>query len=210
MNSTPHTPSPSATKAVESPMPDPDRRTPARLLALTLAFGLLGAACGLALFYGYWWAGFALLLVRGLIDHIDGFRARNYNERSTFGAVMDDVVDRWLGRAIRVVAKTVPHAKGALPTIARNSMRTAVVSPASGVPASTAPASMAPASTAPASAGAGAGSLQPASSARSAAAEVRGVVEGRRPLRRCFMARTLGPPRADGMRPLVARVTASP
>jgi biopolymer transport protein ExbB len=29
-------------------MPDPDRRTPARLLALTLAFGLLGAACGLA------------------------------------------------------------------------------------------------------------------------------------------------------------------
>ena len=48
MNSTPHTPSPSATKAVESPMPDPDRRTPARLLALTLAFGLLGAACGLS------------------------------------------------------------------------------------------------------------------------------------------------------------------
>jgi biopolymer transport protein ExbB len=29
-------------------MPDPDRRTPARLLALTLAFGLLGAACGLS------------------------------------------------------------------------------------------------------------------------------------------------------------------
>ena len=29
-------------------MPDADRRTPARLLALTLAFGLLGAACGLA------------------------------------------------------------------------------------------------------------------------------------------------------------------
>jgi hypothetical protein len=29
-------------------MPDPDRRTPAGLLALTLAFGLLGAACGLA------------------------------------------------------------------------------------------------------------------------------------------------------------------
>jgi biopolymer transport protein ExbB len=29
-------------------MPNPDRRTPARLLALTLAFGLLGAACGLS------------------------------------------------------------------------------------------------------------------------------------------------------------------
>jgi phosphatidylglycerophosphate synthase len=47
------------------------------------------------LYYGYWWAGFALLLIRGLIDHIDGFRARNYNQRSTFGAIMDDVVDRW-------------------------------------------------------------------------------------------------------------------
>ena len=30
----------------------------------------------------------------GLTDHIDGFKARNYNQRSTFGAVMDDVCDR--------------------------------------------------------------------------------------------------------------------
>ena len=34
--------------------------------------------------------------MRGLIDHIDGFKARNFNQRSTFGAVMDDVCDRWV------------------------------------------------------------------------------------------------------------------
>jgi phosphatidylglycerophosphate synthase len=36
------------------------------------------------------------LLVRGLVDHVDGYKARNFNQRSTFGAVMDDVCDRWV------------------------------------------------------------------------------------------------------------------
>src|SRR5688572_25175014 len=57
------------------------------------AIGLVG---GVVLYYGYWWAGFALLLGRGLIDHIDGYKARNFNQRSTFGAVMDDTADRWV------------------------------------------------------------------------------------------------------------------
>ena len=60
------------------------------------AFGaFLGAVGGVALYYGYWWAGLVLLVVRGLVDHVDGYVARNFNQRSTFGAVMDDVVDRW-------------------------------------------------------------------------------------------------------------------
>jgi phosphatidylglycerophosphate synthase len=61
---------------------------------------LLGAFVGLAsavlFLYGYWWSGLGLLLARGLIDNIDGFVARNRNQRSTFGAVMDDITDRWV------------------------------------------------------------------------------------------------------------------
>lgn len=57
------------------------------------AIGLVG---GVVLFYGMWWLGFALLIARGLIDHIDGYKARTFNQRSTFGAVMDDVCDRWV------------------------------------------------------------------------------------------------------------------
>lgn len=61
------------------------------------AFGaFLGAVGGVALYYGYWWAGLVLLVVRGLVDHVDGYVARNFNQRSTFGAVMDDVCDRWV------------------------------------------------------------------------------------------------------------------
>ncbi|MEO9155019.1 MAG: CDP-alcohol phosphatidyltransferase family protein, partial [Kofleriaceae bacterium] len=54
--------------------------------ALGAAIGLVG---GVVFFKGWWWAGFVLLLVRGLVDHIDGYKARNFNQRSTFGAVMD-------------------------------------------------------------------------------------------------------------------------
>jgi archaetidylinositol phosphate synthase len=61
--------------------------------ALGAVFGLLG---GVVFFYGYWWPGFALLIFRGVIDHVDGYKARNFNQRSTFGAVMDDVADRWV------------------------------------------------------------------------------------------------------------------
>jgi phosphatidylglycerophosphate synthase len=64
--------------------------------AWTLFGALVGLVGGVVLFYGHWWGGFALLLIRGLIDHIDGFKARNFNQRSTFGAVMDDVCDRWV------------------------------------------------------------------------------------------------------------------
>ena len=71
-------------------------RLPIHATQWTVFGAVLGAACGVALFYGQWWLGFALLLVRGLIDHIDGYKARNFNQRSTFGAVMDDVADRWV------------------------------------------------------------------------------------------------------------------
>ncbi|MEZ4399812.1 MAG: CDP-alcohol phosphatidyltransferase family protein [Kofleriaceae bacterium] len=90
-------------------------RLPIHATLWTVIGAVLGAACGVALYYGYWWAGWALLLVRGLVDHIDGFRARNYNEKSTFGAIMDDVVDRWtLGVAFAgaciAIAPAYPHA----------------------------------------------------------------------------------------------------
>lgn len=62
----------------------------------TMLGALIGLVGGVVFFYGHWWAGFALLLGRGLIDHIDGYKARNFNQRSTFGAVMDDVADRWV------------------------------------------------------------------------------------------------------------------
>jgi phosphatidylglycerophosphate synthase len=62
----------------------------------TLLGACVGLACGVALLYGHLWLGLALLLVRGLIDHIDGFVARNCGQRSTFGAIMDDVSDRWV------------------------------------------------------------------------------------------------------------------
>lgn len=62
----------------------------------TLLGAVLGLVGGVVFFYGYWWAGFAILLTRGIIDLIDGFKARNFNQRSTFGAVMDDVSDRWV------------------------------------------------------------------------------------------------------------------
>jgi phosphatidylglycerophosphate synthase len=60
----------------------------------------LGAVMGLVggwMFYrAMWWPGFVMLVARGLVDHIDGYKARNFNQRSTFGAVMDDVCDRWV------------------------------------------------------------------------------------------------------------------
>jgi archaetidylinositol phosphate synthase len=72
----------------------------ARLPLHANAWTFLGAAMGLVggyVFYnGWWWLGLVLLLVRGLVDHVDGFKARNFNQRTTFGAVMDDVCDRWV------------------------------------------------------------------------------------------------------------------
>jgi phosphatidylglycerophosphate synthase len=71
-------------------------KLPLHANAWTLFGALIGLVGGVVFFYGYWWPGLVLLLVRGLIDHIDGFKARNFNQRSTFGAVMDDVCDRWV------------------------------------------------------------------------------------------------------------------
>ena len=62
----------------------------------TLMGAGVGLACGVMFLYGRWWIGLALLISRGLIDHIDGYVARNRDQRSTFGAVMDDVTDRWV------------------------------------------------------------------------------------------------------------------
>ncbi len=62
----------------------------------TLLGAFVGLACAITFLYGYWWAGLGLLLARGMIDNIDGYVARNRNQRSTFGAVMDDITDRWV------------------------------------------------------------------------------------------------------------------
>jgi phosphatidylglycerophosphate synthase len=62
----------------------------------TLLGAFVGLACGAAFLYTRWWLALALLLLRGLLDHVDGYVARNRNQRSTFGAVMDDVSDRWV------------------------------------------------------------------------------------------------------------------
>src|SRR5262249_42097763 len=62
----------------------------------TILGAVIGLIGGVVFFYGYWWPGLALLIVRGLVDHVDGYKARNFNQRSTFGAVMDDVCDRWV------------------------------------------------------------------------------------------------------------------
>ncbi len=62
----------------------------------TLIGAFVGLACAVLFLYGHWWSGLGLLMARGLIDHIDGFVARNRGQRSTFGAVMDDLTDRWV------------------------------------------------------------------------------------------------------------------
>ncbi len=71
-------------------------KLPVRANQWTLIGAFVGLACGIGLFYQHWWLGFILLVARGLLDNIDGFVARNYGQRSTFGAVMDDVTDRWV------------------------------------------------------------------------------------------------------------------
>lgn len=71
-------------------------RLPLHANVWTLVGAAIGLVGGVVLYYGHWWPGLGLLLFRGLIDHIDGYKARNFNQRSTFGAVMDDVCDRWV------------------------------------------------------------------------------------------------------------------
>ncbi len=71
-------------------------KLPIHANAFTMLGALIGLVGGVVFFYGHWWLGFVLLMVRGLVDHVDGFKARNFNQRSTFGAVMDDVADRWV------------------------------------------------------------------------------------------------------------------
>jgi phosphatidylglycerophosphate synthase len=71
-------------------------RLPLHANQWTLLGAIVGLTAGVTFLYGRWWLGLVLLLLRGLLDHIDGFKARNYDQRSTFGAVMDDVSDRWV------------------------------------------------------------------------------------------------------------------
>ena len=62
----------------------------------TLLGAIVGLACAVMFVYREWGIGFVLLVIRGMLDHIDGYKARTFNQRSTFGAVMDDVCDRWV------------------------------------------------------------------------------------------------------------------
>jgi len=71
-------------------------KLPIRANQWTLFGAFFGLACGVVFLYGHSWIGLCLLLARGLIDHIDGYVARNKDQRSTFGAVMDDVTARWV------------------------------------------------------------------------------------------------------------------
>jgi len=71
-------------------------RLPIHANTWTLIGAAVGLAAGIVFLNSYWWIGLVLLIVRGFIDHIDGYVARNFNQRSTFGAVMDDVCDRWV------------------------------------------------------------------------------------------------------------------
>jgi phosphatidylglycerophosphate synthase len=80
----------------------------------TLLGAFVGLACALMFLYGQWWPGLGLLIARGLIDNIDGFVARSRNQRSTFGAVMDDITDRWVlgiiyGGACLYLSRDYPH-----------------------------------------------------------------------------------------------------
>ena len=71
-------------------------KLPIHANAWTMLGAVIGLVGGVVFFYGLWWEGFALLLARGLVDHIDGYKARTHNQRTTFGAVMDDTADRWV------------------------------------------------------------------------------------------------------------------
>lgn len=62
----------------------------------TLVGAMVGLVSGALFFFGMWWSGLLLLFVRGLVDHVDGYKARTFHQRTTFGAVMDDVCDRWV------------------------------------------------------------------------------------------------------------------
>ena len=71
-------------------------RLPLHANSWTLVGVVLGLVAGGVLYAGWLWTGLVLLLVRGIVDHVDGFKARNYNQRSTFGAIIDDTADRWV------------------------------------------------------------------------------------------------------------------
>ncbi len=80
----------------------------------TLVGAFVGLACAGLFLYGKWWWALSLLLVRGILDNIDGYVARTRNQRSTFGAVMDDTTDRWVLGVIYAggclnIAQDYPH-----------------------------------------------------------------------------------------------------
>jgi len=71
-------------------------RIPLKANQWTLMGAITGLAVGVAFLYGWWLIGTVLFVLRGLVDHVDGYVARTRNQRSTYGAVMDDVSDRWV------------------------------------------------------------------------------------------------------------------
>ena len=82
------------------------------------AWTLLGAVAGViaaAAFYrGYWLLGLLVLAARGLLDHVDGYVARSRRQTTIYGAVLDDLSDRWVlgvvyaGGCLRL-ARIYPH-----------------------------------------------------------------------------------------------------
>ncbi|MFH0899789.1 MAG: CDP-alcohol phosphatidyltransferase family protein [Pseudomonadota bacterium] len=89
-------------------------RLPLSANAWTLAGTILGVLCAIVLYCGWWKSGVLLLLLRGLLDHVDGYVARSRHQSSIFGAIGDDVSDRWIlgliygGGCLRL-AEAYPH-----------------------------------------------------------------------------------------------------
>lgn len=64
--------------------------------AWTLVGTLVGIACGVCFYVDQWFMGLVLLPLRGYVDVLDGYVARSRNQSTAFGAVMDDVSDRYI------------------------------------------------------------------------------------------------------------------
>ncbi len=64
--------------------------------AWTLIGALLGIVVGFLFYQGAWIYGALLFCIRGLVDLVDGYVARNSGMRTIFGAIMDDLSDRWV------------------------------------------------------------------------------------------------------------------
>ncbi len=66
----------------------------------------------LAILQGAWVAAFAMFVIAGASDGVDGYIARRFNQRSEFGAMMDPLADKALMVSIFVTMAVV----GEIPT----------------------------------------------------------------------------------------------